>query len=183
MSPNKPASKLPWSVPVALSDIPENGRRFDLTADEATRSEVAKIAGLRSLPRLQATFDVARQGSQALRVDGEVSATVGQNCVVTLEPIDNEVREEVSLVFAPPEAPSPGQDDDDDAEVIDPGEPEPLEGDMIDLGALATEFLIVGIDPYPRKPGATFEPPTVEDDSAHPFAALAALKKGPDNKE
>jgi hypothetical protein len=182
-SPDKSANKLTWSVPVAIADIPEGGRRFDLVADEATRAAVAHTAGLRSLPRLQAAFDVARHGSDGLRVEGEVSATAGQNCVVTLDPIDNEIKEEVNLVFAPPRAPAAGEDDGDDAEIIDPGEPEPLTGNMIDLGALATEFLIVGIDPYPRKPGATFEPPASEDDSAHPFAALAALKKNPGGKE
>ena len=34
--------------------------------------------------------------------------------------------------------------------------PERLIGDVVDLGALATEFLILGLDPYPRKAGATF---------------------------
>ena len=48
----------------------------------------------------------------------------------------------------------------------------------VDLGAIATEFLLLGIDPYPRKPGAVFDAPVAEDDpSSHPFAALAALKK------
>jgi hypothetical protein len=102
---NKPASKLPWSVPVAMSGIPEGGKRFELVADEATRAEVAQIAGLRSLPRLQATFDVVRHGSDGLRVQGEVSATVGQTCVVTLDPIDTDVKEEVNLVFTPPSTP------------------------------------------------------------------------------
>ena len=32
--------------------------------------------------------------------------------------------------------------------------PETLHGGVVDLGAVATEFLILGIDPYPRKPGA-----------------------------
>ena len=49
---------------------------------------------------------------------------------------------------------------------------------MIDLGAVATEFLILGIDPYPRKPGAVFEAPAAGEGGGHPFAALAALKKG-----
>jgi hypothetical protein len=48
---------------------------------------------------------------------------------------------------------------------------------MIDLGALATEFLILGIDPYPRKPGTVFEPPWEGGDVGHPFAGLAALTK------
>jgi hypothetical protein len=187
MSSKKPASeaasKLPWSVPVTISGIPEGGKRFELVADEATRAEVAQVAGLRSLLRLQATFDVARYGSDGLRVEGEVSATVGQTCVVTLDPVDNAVKEEVNLLFTPPSTPVAGAGDDDEKIVVDPGEPEPLIGETIDLGALATEFLIVGIDPYPRKPGATFEPPAVEEDSEHPFAALAALKKAPDAKE
>jgi uncharacterized metal-binding protein YceD (DUF177 family) len=188
MNPSKPkyktASELPWSVPVAIADIPEGGKRFDLVADERTRAEVAQVAGLRSIPCLQATFDVARHGSNGLRVDGEVSATVGQNCVVTLDPVDNEVKEEVNVVFAPPSAAAIGDNHkEDDAPVIDPNEPEPLIGDTIDLGAVATEFLIVGIDPYPRKPGAVFDPPVEEDDSAGPFAALAALKKNPEGKE
>jgi hypothetical protein len=62
------------------------------------------------------------------------------------------------------------------AEQADP--PEVLQHGSIDLGALAVEFLLLGIDPYPRKPGVSFEPPRVVDDpAAHPFAVLAALKK------
>jgi uncharacterized metal-binding protein YceD (DUF177 family) len=183
MSTSKSASKLPWSQRVAVSDIPEGGKRFELVADEARRADVAQLAGLRSLPRLQAVFDVSRHGSDGLRVQGEVSATVGQNCVVTLEPLDNEVREEIDLIFAPPREPVPGEGDDDDLDAIDWDEPEPLEGDDIDLGGLAVEFLMLGIDPYPRKPNATFESPAAEDESDHPFAPLAALKKGPDSKE
>jgi hypothetical protein len=55
--------------------------------------------------------------------------------------------------------------------------PEPLIGGAIDLGAIAAEFLMLGIDPYPRKPGAEFAAPARETDSERPFAALAALKK------
>ena len=53
-----------------------------------------------------------------------------------------------------------------------------MHGGVIDLGAVATEFLILGIDPYPRKPGAVFAaPPAAPGEAAeHPFAALAALK-------
>jgi hypothetical protein len=54
--------------------------------------------------------------------------------------------------------------------------PEPLVNGSVDLGKVATEFLIIGIDPYPRKPGAVFEP-TVSGEVASPFAALSALKK------
>jgi len=57
--------------------------------------------------------------------------------------------------------------------------PEPLEGDEIDLGELMAEQLGLGIDPYPRRPGAILEiPETASEAALKPFAALQALKKG-----
>ena len=56
-------------------------------------------------------------------------------------------------------------------------DPEPLIGGIVDLGALATEFLILGLDPYPRKPDAVFEPPQDRHAGSGPFAALAKLAK------
>jgi hypothetical protein len=172
-----------WSVPVTVHEVPLTGRRFELAADEAVRATIAKSADLRGLPRLEATFDVSRHGSAGLRVVGRVSATVGQVCVVTLDPIDNEVEEMVDLVFVP------GAASDTDAagrvavvEATDEA-PEPLLGDAVDLGAIATEFLILGIDLYPRKSDAVFQAPPVEDKTEHPFAALAALRRGPDGAD
>jgi uncharacterized metal-binding protein YceD (DUF177 family) len=167
-------SERPWSVPVALADVTETGRHFDLSADEPARAAIAKLAGLRTLPRLQAAFDVALRGSGGLRVVGRVSATVGQTCVVTLEPVENEIDEDVDLVFAPAEASAMGEP----IGVAAEDAPEALVNGTVDLGAVAVEFLILGIDLYPRKPGAVFEAPPTGDGSARPFAALAALKKG-----
>jgi uncharacterized metal-binding protein YceD (DUF177 family) len=165
-------SKRPWTVPVAIHDIPEAGRRFDLVAEEAIRGDLAAASGLRTLPRLQAIFDVERHGRDGLRVAGVVSATVGQTCVITLEPIEHEIEESVDLVFVPRR----GEETLHSAESHDA--PEPLIDGTVDLGALATEFLVLAVDPYPRKPGAIFEAPPAADERAGPFAALAALKKG-----
>ena len=101
----------PWQVAVAVDDIPETGQHFDLVADAGVRAAVARVAGLRELSRLQASFDVKRHSAGGLHVTGVVSATVGQNCVVTLEPLTNEVEEAVDLVFVPkePVAPEEGE--------------------------------------------------------------------------
>lgn len=174
--PNPP----PWSLPVSIHDVPESGRRFDLAPDETVREALAKAIGLRSLPRLEASFDVTRHGRNGLRVAGQVSATVGQTCVVTVEPLDHEVAESVDLVFVPRAAAAAdeGVPAESDVALAADDAPEPLIGGVVDLGVVATEFLTLGIDPYPRKPDAVFEAPRAADDeSAHPFAALAALKK------
>ncbi len=179
MPEREKSTPLPWHVPVALDDVPEDGQHFDLDADADTRAAVARVAGLCDLPRLQASFDVSRHGRGGLHVIGHVSATAGQTCVVTLEPLANEVGEEIDLVFEPPpvvppelEAEALERKADDDTELL-------LDG-KVDLGALATEFLILGLDPYPRKPGAIFQPPADNSGDEGPFAALGVLKKGRD---
>lgn len=178
-------SNPPWRVPVAVEDIPEDGQHFMLVADAQARAAIARMAGLRDLSRLLAEFEVTRHGAGGLHVVGRISATVGQNCVVTLEPLDNEVSEDIDLVFMPQGA-TAGEAGESD-EGAEPsharenwGEPEPLVGGGVDLGALATEFLIVGLDPYPRKPGAVFEPPQELEKDGGPFAALSDWAKGRD---
>jgi len=174
-NPAQSDDSLAWSVPVAVADVPETGLRVALAADERTRDCVAKLADLRALPRFEATFGLARHGRGGLHLVGTLSATVGQTCVLTLDPIENEIEENIDLVFAP--ATASMADGSGSVEEVSLDGPEPLSGGAIDLGAIVTEFLILALDPYPRKPGAVFEPPDVADDSDRPFAALAALKK------
>jgi uncharacterized metal-binding protein YceD (DUF177 family) len=166
-----PPAAAPWSVVVAVQDVPETGKRFDLAADEQVRAEVARIAGLRALPRFEASFDVSRRGRDGLHVTGSVSATVGQTCVVTLDAIESEVNEAVDLIFAP----APDGDRENAGDTRQEGI-EPMVGGRVDLGAIATEFLVLGVDPYPRKPGVAFEAPSAAQSGGNPFAALSALK-------
>src|SRR6185437_15085431 len=100
--PNSAAPNCVWHIPVAVEQIAETGQHFDLVADATVRAAVAKAAGLRDLPRFEASFDVTRRGSGGLHIIGSVSATVGQTCVVTLEPLADDVEETVDLVFEPP---------------------------------------------------------------------------------
>jgi uncharacterized metal-binding protein YceD (DUF177 family) len=169
--------EVPWTVPVVVSDIEADGLRMAIDADETERNAIARVTGLRDLPKLTAEFELTPLGHDEVRVVGQVNAVVGQTCVVTLDRVENTLNESVDLVFAPPGSipESPDQDPDDEP-TADP--PEPIVDGRIDLAKLAVEFLILGIDPYPRKAGVVFEPvhtpPAAED---HPFAGLAALKE------
>jgi len=170
-------NRSPWSVPVAVDDIPETGLHLEIDAPEPVRAEIAGLAGLRELGRLSGVFDLTRRGA-GVRVTGNVSARVGQTCVVTLEPVESDIDEPVDLRFAPQAvAPASAKSETVAAHTSDEDPPEPLFGDELDLGAIATEFLLLGIDPYPRKPDAEFAPVKAGDATAKPFAALEALKK------
>ncbi len=169
----------PWSVPVAVEDIPDSGLHIAIEAPPEARAAVAELASLRDLARFSAVFDLSRQGAGA-HVTGQINARVCQTCVVSLDPIESEVAEAVDLRFAPTAAGGVPAAETGRKHALGGEEPpEPLVDGKIDLGALATEFLIVGIDPYPRKADAEFAPPEVADAGEHPFAALETLKRRP----
>nr|WP_255720777.1 DUF177 domain-containing protein [Acuticoccus kalidii] len=111
---------------------------------------------------------------EGVRVTGRVSGKLRQACVVTLEPVEGTVEETFDLRFHPDIQESTTIDVDADAE--DP--PEPLDGQSIDIGAIALEYFALGIDPYPRAPGAEFDDIEEGEEEPSPFAALAALKNG-----
>ena len=173
----------PWRAPVVVAQIPEIGVAYDLEADQATRQAMAQIAGLREVMSARALFEVTPQSGDRVHVMGRVTARVGQTCVVTLDPIENEIDEAVDLVFAPSDQIRHLDDDEGDErerEVDAADQMEPIESGVIDLGRLATDVLYLAIDPYPRKPGAAFEPRIVPaDPEDHPFASLKALKPAP----
>jgi uncharacterized metal-binding protein YceD (DUF177 family) len=167
-----------WSYQLARDEVPEEGLHVDLVADEAVRTALARMAGLRELPRLVASFDVTRIGHDGLHVTGEVTSIVGQDCVVTLEPIEQNLLEPIELTFVPTAGGAASASTAETSLAGDePDIEEVLPGGAVDLGAIATEYFLLGIDPYPRKPGAAFEPPSGGEPAANPFAALAALKK------
>ncbi|MGB8401495.1 YceD family protein [Bradyrhizobium sp.] len=173
----------PWRVPVAVAQIPDAGLHRDIEADATTRGAMADVADLREVLFASASFDVMPGSGGRFHVTGHVKARIGQTCVVTLEPIENDIDAPIDLTFAPPDqirdlADLVDEAAESDEEIPDP--PEPIVGGIIDLGRLATDVLLLAIDPYPRKPDAVFAP-VVEaaDPRDHPFAALKALKVAP----
>jgi Large ribosomal RNA subunit accumulation protein YceD len=170
----------PWSVPVIVAQIPDTGLHREIEADPAARDAMAAVAGLREILSASASLDLTLEKAGRVHVAGRVRARVGQTCVVSLDPIENDIDEAIDLIFAPPEqirelAELVDEAAESDTEIPDP--PEPIVNGVVDLGRLATDALFLGIDPYPRRPDAVFEPmiesPDPED---HPFAALKALQ-------
>jgi uncharacterized metal-binding protein YceD (DUF177 family) len=181
---NKADSANPWRMPIIVAQIPDTGLHREFEAGPAARAAMADVAGLREVVSAQASLDVTPKGEGRVHVAGRVQARVGQTCVVSLDPIENDIDEAIDLIFAPPEqipemAALVDEAAESDTEIPDP--PEPIENGVIDLGRIATDALFLAVDPYPRKPDVVFEPPVVADDPEdHPFAALKTLQL--DNK-
>ena len=175
------ADRGPWRAFVPVAQIPDGGLHREIEADETTRAAMAEAAHVREILSARGSFDLSPRSGGRVQVRGRVQARVGQTCVVTLEPLENDIDEAVDLIFAPaeqiPELAEPVHTD-GDHEIVDP--PEPIENGIIDLGRLATDMLYLAIDRYPRKQGAVFAAEvTAVDPEDHPFAALKALKPDP----
>ena len=171
----------PWRVPIVVAQIPDTGLHRAFEASDTTRAAMADLADLREVTSATASFDLTLKSGGRVHVTGEVRARIGQTCVVTLDPIENEINETIDLMFAPSEqirslsALVDEAAQSEDEEVPDP--PEPIVDGVIDLGRLATDALFLAIDPYPRRPDATFDlPAEIMDPADHPFAALKALQ-------
>ena len=176
----------PWRVPIIVAQIPDTGLHRKLEASAAERQAMAETAGLREVVSIQADFDVVPKSGNRIQVTGHVRARIGQTCVVTLDPMESDIDEEVDLIFAPEaevrrlaDLMEEGQDDQE--QVADP--PEAIVNGIIDLGRLATDVLFLAVDPYPRKPGVVFEAEVIAPDPEdHPFAVLKALQDGKKDK-
>ncbi|GAN49585.1 hypothetical protein ABID82_005501 [Methylobacterium sp. PvP062] len=137
---------------------------------EATPAECAALAadfGIPGIRDLVGRFAIEGATSR-LTVTGAVEALVTQVCTVSLEPFEAPVREPVEVVFT--DTDRLAGTDAEDADI-----PDPLVGGRIDFGALTAEFLALGLDPYPRKPGIAFEP-VVAGDEAGPLDGLRKLR-------
>ena len=157
----------PLSRPVPLADLPPEGLEVTIEATPEEREALARDFKLPTVQSLTGTFRLSGTRSR-VHVSGRVDAVIGQVCVVTLDPFDSKVREEVEVDFAAPGAASQQQGDDAPDEIVN---------GTVDLGALTAEFLALGLDPYPRKPGVDFTFETEGERPQSPFAALGKLKR------
>lgn len=181
-----PARSLDYRLPV--DRIPAQGLSIRIEPGAEARAGLANALGLIGLDHLQAELEIHPAGHAAYRIRGSLSASLTQECVVSLEPVTSDIGETIDVEFRP--APSEGF-----GELVDyPGsadDPDPFgetdleayDGVALDLGALVAEILASAIDPYPRKPGVEFvwsaggaDGPTDKARSPEsPFAKLAAI--------
>jgi uncharacterized metal-binding protein YceD (DUF177 family) len=173
----------PFSRIHAVSDVPGAGSTVKLTATPDERAALAAVLKLPEIKRLEATLVLKPWGREGLSVTGELSADVVQVCVVTLEPFEAEVHEEIETRYASDEAPR--EEGGEHEANLDA--PDPLVNGSADLGALVAEHLALGLDPYPRKPGideAASSDPGESGPSTHrPFAGLDQLVAGASKKK
>jgi hypothetical protein len=165
-----------FSRVVRVDGLPRDGQVVTIEASPVEREALASFYKLPAIAALTATLRIDPWGRGGARVTGAVHGELTQLCIVSAEPFSGTVDEDVDVRFAPQRAAdsrSPGAKETETFSVDEEDEPDPVVDGKIDLGALASEFFALGLDPYPRKPGALFEEDAKSEPTASPFSALA----------
>lgn len=168
-----------------LGSINANGTVIRFVADARECQQVLDIIGIISLDRLEGEARIKPWHKTGFMIEGEVRASVVQECVVTLDPVTEEVVETFERTYIPEaEAEATREEPDEDVEVDfileaeDP--PEVLASPSINLLEIVAEHLALGLNPYPRKQGAEIDPVWQTDDNEEqqpkPFDVLKQLK-------
>lgn len=162
---------------VNLDELPAEGSEFEVVAVASECVALAARFGVASIDSFRAAVRLMPVTRGAVRFSARLRGTVTQTCVVSLEPVDQEIDEDVTILFRP------RADMVEDGEVVLDlaDETEPMTGDELDIGEIVAEELALALDPYPRKAGLDphLGPHGEAADArpAGPFDALAALKR------
>ena len=148
---------------------------------DASASECAALAarfGILGVGSLSARIRLEPETGGSIRARGTLAAEVEQACIVTLDPVRQQVRATIDLRLLE-EGETPADDDPDSPDEIE------TSGGMVDLGEAVAEQLALALDPYPRADGAAlppFDPPEEPEPEQpakpNPFAALGKLRGG-----
>jgi hypothetical protein len=164
----------------AVQDIPDTGLQVERAASPEERERIARALDLIACSSLIARYNISPRGEGHFRLTGTVKARVDQSCVVTLEPLTNDVEDSFSVDYWPEtEIPEPAGGV---VDVQDEPDLEPIVAGRLKVGRVVFECLASAIDLFPRKPGAALEVPEATADgngagkSDSPFAALARIK-------
>jgi hypothetical protein len=166
-----PDSVGPLSRPVTVDNLPAQG--IEATVD-ATAEECAALAKDFKLPAIRSLVGRYKLTGtpERVRVMGRIEAAVTQVCVVTLDEFDSDLQEDVEVDFSAPDSlPLTAGESEHEYEP-----PDEIVNGQVDLGSITAEFLALGLDPYPRKPGVDFTYEVKNDPADGPFAALGKLK-------
>jgi uncharacterized metal-binding protein YceD (DUF177 family) len=168
-------------------DIPEQGLEEKRSATPEELVTIAEILGVTTCDRLSATYSIHGISDGTYRLTGRLRARITQPCVISLEPVTQDVDEPLSVDYWPENqmpAPDKGEIDlaDDESDI------QPMTDGRMDVGMVAFDVLAAAVDLYPRVPGATFDwedPKATPETSGkvNPFAVLAKLKDAPPSKK
>jgi uncharacterized metal-binding protein YceD (DUF177 family) len=174
---------------VDLDRMGASGAALEIIASESERAALARRFGFLGLPAFSARVSVERRPGSQIVVEGRLRGRVVQACILTLDPMTQELDEAFRIVFKQGLAEEHDPESGEALLSAQADAPEPLQGNLLDVGEIVAEQLSLAAEPYPRRPGVKLEDvlpkprqggrPGRNEQRRHPFAGLAALRDKP----
>jgi uncharacterized metal-binding protein YceD (DUF177 family) len=171
---------------VDLDRMGAGGAALDIIASDSERSALAKRFGFLGLPAFSARVTVDRRPGGQVVVEGRLRGRIVQACVLTLDPVAQELDDTFRIVFKKDHLDDRDPESGEAVLSAQVDAPEPLSGNLLDVGEIVAEQLSLAADPYPRRTGAKLEDvlpkPRREgrkghgEQRRHPFAGLSVLR-------
>lgn len=150
---------------------------LDLRANDAECSVLAKRFSILEVHDLDAHITLIRGARPDLiRIEGELSAVVVQECCVTLAPVEERIAEFYDELLTT-SAQALGSDE--EAAEAEERPVELIQGDYIDIGEIVAQWLALALNPYPRSDAPPFkhiEAASPNGDMQTPFKVLETIQ-------
>ena len=174
-----------FSYQVKVGHVSANPFTVRISAAPDDLARLEKQWGVPDVKSFTAEVVLGRWKRDGVRVKGHVSVAIDQECVVTLDPVDQQIEEDFEAIFLPENSRLVKRLEEGTSEMFldpeGPDLPDTFSGDTLDVGAVAAEFAALAIDPYPRKQGQDYsdriESDPDLDKKPSPFAVLQSLKR------
>ncbi len=182
-----------WSHQIEADYVTKEPKTETIEANEEERLHLARRLDILSIDRLHATLRLQReQGGMVVHIRGDIDCVLQQACVVTLDPVEDHIKEKFDAWFSDPSQAITlakvkkerlRQSGQNEVTMIEEEEdPEAIVDGKIDLGELVVQHLSLALNPYPHKDGVKYEygddePEKVPDAfKSNPFEALKNWK-------
>ncbi|WP_455475465.1 YceD family protein [Bartonella sp. B17] len=167
--------------PISVRSLPSKGIKVHICANQQECEHLAKNHDLVEVKFCEGKFHIFPSKQRGVHVKGLLQAHITQLCVITLEPLENILRENIDVVFVPSDSnlikPKIPEDTGElflDVDGVDA--PEVFYGDKIDIGAVMEEFFELSIDHYPRKKGISMSVIKNLDEGEQKISPFSILK-------
>ena len=125
--------KQAFSYKVRVGNVAANPITVKFEADEAECRQIAKVWDILGVEAFSGEAAVSRWKRDGVRVKGQVNARILQECVVTLEPVEQTISEAFEALFVPENSRLARPETTDGELVVDPDGAGPLFETPIDL--------------------------------------------------
>lgn len=154
-------------------------KSFTFSANQEEREALANRFNILSIDAFDTTVDIISLKDQDpfMRLDIHLCATVTQQCVVSLRPLEEKIDKTFSILLSHAE-----EDMEEAAGLLELAKEEHeifyMGGaDIIDIGEILSQYLSLFMDPYPRHPDAALNQHGLPQTKPSPLHQLKDLKK------